>query len=291
MRVPRTVAGVFLLSITLAQAVPAAAAPPKACSEIVVAPAMGAVLTAQNPDAYELDFVWREVAGVEAYRVEVGSQADLHSSTSASGLRKTTYSVRGVKPGHYYWRVSGADGKFVGPVCEFSLAAGALPAGPSVVGAIPSGRPLAREGAFYCDTGNAKAPRPFGTFFVSAEQVAGKSVDVLKVCVGDKLEAVSFGHAFLGEMGLGDLSSKTLHAGLVSLPNGTGVLVAVLPTRQGSVLVCQDGHGSQGVPLGTPCTGAGASISVPDPKQPAVIEMLLPGGRKEALRLVEMTVP
>jgi hypothetical protein len=45
------------------------------------------------------------------------------------------------------------------------------------------------------------------------------------------------------------------------------------------------------VPLGKPCTGAGASISVPDPKQPAVIEMLLPGGRKEALRLVEMTVP
>jgi hypothetical protein len=280
--------GLALLSTTS----PAAAVSAKGCSEVVVAPANGAVLTAQNPDAHKLDLEWRPIAGVEAYGIEVGSQADLRAATSAKPLTQTSYSLRGLKPGHYYWRVSGANGKFVGPVCEFSLVAGALPAGPSVVGAIPSGRPLAREGAFYCNgTGDAKTPRPFGTFFVMGQQVAGKSVDVLKVCVGDKLESVSFGHAFAGEMGLGDLSSKTLHAGLVSLPNGTGVLVMVLPTRQGSVLVCQDGHGSQGVPLGKPCTGAGTSISVPDPNLPAVIEMLLPGGRKEALRLVEMTVP
>ena len=156
-------------------------------------------------------------------------------------------------------------------------------------------RPAVDAGrAFYCDgAGGGKAPRPFGTFFVSGQQIGGKSVDVLKVCVADKLQAVSFAHAFLGELGLGDLSAKTLHAGLVSLPNGTGLLVAVLSPRQaqGSVLVCQDAHGVQAVPLGKACTGAGVSISVPDPQQPALIEMLLPGGRKETLRLVEMIVP
>jgi hypothetical protein len=57
------------------------------------------------------------------------------------------------------------------------------------------------------------------------------------------------------------------------------------------VLVCQDAHGVQAVPLGKACAGAGVSISIPDPKQPALIEMLQPGGRKETLRLVEMIVP
>jgi hypothetical protein len=69
------------------------------------------------------------------------------------------------------------------------------------------------------------------------------------------------------------------------------LLVAVLRPRQGSVLVCQDVRGVQAVPLGKACAGAGVSISVPDPQQPASIEMLLPGGRKETLRLVEMIVP
>jgi hypothetical protein len=288
-----SVAGVLvLLSTTLPQAPPAAAAPPKDCSEVVVAPANGAVLTAQNPDAYELNLQWRPITGVEAYGIEVGSQANVSSVLSVKPLKQTSYSPRGLKPGHYYWRVSGADGRFVGPVCEFTLTAGAIPAGSSAVAAIPSGRPLTREGSFYCNgAGGGKAPTPFGTFFVSGQQIGGKSVDVLKVCVADKLQAVSFAHAFLGELGLGDLSSKTLHAGLVSLPNGTGLLVAVLSPRQGSVLVCQDAHGVQAVPLGRACTGAGVSISVPDPQQPALIEMLLPGGRKETLRLVEMIVP
>ena len=53
MLVQGLVAGVLvLLSSPLPQASPAAAAPPTACSEVVVAPANGAVLTAQNPDAY-----------------------------------------------------------------------------------------------------------------------------------------------------------------------------------------------------------------------------------------------
>jgi hypothetical protein len=292
MRFKGSVAGVLVvLSTTLLVAPPAAAAPPQECSAVVVAPANGVVLAAQNPDAYELNFQWHPITGVEAYRIEVGSQVNLSSAITVKPLTQTSYSMRGLKPGHYYWRVSGADGTFVGPVCEFSLSAAAMPAGPSAVGAIPSGRPLTRQGAFYCNGADGKAPRPFGTFFVSAQQVGGKSVDVLKVCVGDQLEAVSFWHAFLGEPGLGYLSSKTLHAGLVSLPNGAGVMVVVLPTRQGSVLMCMDRHGGQGVPLGKPCTGAGASISVPDPKQPALIEMILPGGRKETLRLGEMIVP
>jgi hypothetical protein len=293
MRVQASTASVLaLLSTTLSQAPVPAATPPKDCSAVVVAPANGVVLSTQNPDAYELDFQWRPVAGVAAYRIDVGSQANVSSVLSVKPLEQTSYSLRGLKPGHYYWRVSGADGKFAGPVCEFTLTPGAIPAGSSAVMAIPSGRPLTREGTFYCNgAGGGNAPRPFGTFFVSGQQIGGKSVDLLKVCVGDELKAVSFAHAFLGELGLGDLSSKTLHAGLVSLPNGTGLLVAVLRPRQGSVLVCQDVHGVQAVPLGQACTGAGVSISVPDPNQPDVIELLPPGGRKETLRLVEMTVP
>lgn len=271
------------------------AAAPKDCSG--VAPPDGAKLTVGDPQAFELRLEWRPIEGVQSSTLDVGTQPDLRAGTRSLSADlpkgRTSFALTGLKPGHYYWRISAVDGKVLGPTCEFSIVAAPFPDTPTVLGAIPSGRPLTRSATgFFCEPEALEGPpKPFGLFFLRSETLSGQApTDTLTVCAGDKLPK-AFAHRFQGDLVLQSAKSKTIHAGLLLLPNGAGLLVAVVPAVEGLLLACRTGNSYQGVPVAKPCQGAGVSISVPDATKPAAIEIGFPDGRKEKQKLVELTLP
>jgi hypothetical protein len=130
------------------------AAAPKDCSG--VAPPDGAKLMVGDPQAFELRLEWRPIEGAQSSTLNVGTQPELRAGTRSlsAELRKgrTSFSLTGLKPGHYYWRISAVDGKFLGLTCEFSIIAAPFPDTPTVLGAIPSGHPLIRSATgFFCE--------------------------------------------------------------------------------------------------------------------------------------------
>jgi hypothetical protein len=291
--------GSLLVTCAVALSAPfARAAAPKDCAAFVLAPAPGAQLTAENPEAFEFKLEWRPVEGAQSYTVDVGKEADIGVGKREFSLKipkgsSTNCSVHTLKPGHYYWRVSA--GTFRGPVCEFTIVAAPFPATPSEVGAIPSGHPLIRTTTgFYCESEAYDGPpKPFGLFFVRSETLWGPApVDTLVACVGDKLPK-AFGHRFEGNLGLMNATSKTIHAGLVVLPNHARLLVAVVPTAEGTLLSCRTPTPSryQGVPVAKSCEGAGVVVRVPDATKPDAIEIVFPDGRIDKLKLAELTLP
>ena len=289
--------GSLWLTCAVAWSAPfALAAAPKDCSAFVLAPAPGAQLTAEDPQAFKFKLEWRPIEGAKSYAVEVGTDPDIGVGKRSFSVEMpkgsgTSYPINGLKPAHYYWRVSA--GTFRGPVCEFSIVAAPFPATPSEVGAIPSGRPLIRStSGFYCESEAFDGPpKPFGLFFVKSESLGGQAPsDTLVACVGDR-PPKTFGHRFEGDLGLKSATSKTIHAGLVVLPNHARLLVAVVPTAEGIVLACRTPSSYEGVPLAKPCKGAGVVVSVPDATRPASIEIRFPDGRTDKLTLAELTLP
>jgi hypothetical protein len=283
-----TIGSLLLTCLVTLSAPVAMAASPKDCAGMVVAPPDGAKLTAGDPQRFELRLEWRPIDGVQSYTVEVGKQPDLRAGTRslfAEVPRGTTsFPIKGVAPGHYYWRISAGDGRFRGPTCGFSIVPAPFPDTPSVLGAIPSGRPLVRwVTAFYCAPGGVgDAPKPFGLFFVRSEALSGQAPgDNLAVCTGDKVPQ-AFGHRFEGDLGLQSATSKTIHAGLLLLPNGAGLLVAVVPAVEGVLLACRTATSYQGVPVSRACEGAGVRVSVPDATRPAAIEIRFPDGKRRS---------
>jgi hypothetical protein len=268
------------------------AAPAETCAQAVVTPASGASLEAADPDTFELRLEWKAVAAVKTYRLEVGTEPDLAPGHRAFSTERpsTSAMARGLRPGHYYWRVSAVAGGYVGPVCDFTIAAAPFPARPSVLGAVASGRPLAHGNGSYCMSETMEGPgRPFGTFYVESTEVTGMPGDTLAVCVADQVPA-GLSHRFAGDLGLKSMTGNTLRAGLVALPNGAGVLVAIVPASEGLLLACRTARRYEGVPVGKTCSAAGVTVSVPDVGKPVAVEIVYPDGRKERHDLPELVL-
>src|SRR5688500_4481617 len=115
MRLVHALAVALLLVGVMPQAVVASQGPTD-CSGFVLTPAPGA-----NIEKEDLHSSWHPVEGVGGYRVEVARESNFAvPSFRVEGMRKPEYAAT-LPAGHYYWRVSAADGPFRGPTCDFSI--------------------------------------------------------------------------------------------------------------------------------------------------------------------------